>query len=88
MTHCPQLMPRSRRAQVLLQTQNLDLLLHPALLELEHRHIFEVHVLLLGLLRRDRTHELHECLTCLGDGLQVGSDFEPFLHLGHKKSET
>ena len=44
----------SRRAQILLQTQNLDLLLHLALLELERRHVFEVrvHVLLLDLLRR------------------------------------
>ena len=72
----------SRSAQVLLQTQNLDLLFHLALLEIEHRHVFVVHVFLLDRLRRGRTHELHKCLARLGHNL--GGDFEPFLRLGHE----
>ena len=58
--------------------QNLDPLFH---LELKHRRVLVVHVILLGLLRRGRTYELHECLARLGD---VGGDLESLLCLGHE----
>ena len=79
-THSTKPMPRG--AQVLLQTQNIDLLLHLPLLELQRSHVPVIDVLLLNLLRRDGAHKLHERLACLGDGL--GGHFEPFLRLGHE----
>ena len=72
----------SRGAQVFLQAQYLDLLLHLALLELKPGQVLIVDVLLLYLFRRDGAHELHERLARLGDCL--GGELETLLRLGHE----
>ena len=72
----------SRSTQVLLQAQDLDLLLHLALLKLQPGHVPVVDVLLLDLSRRYGAHELHERLARLGD--RLGRELEALLRLGHE----
>ena len=72
----------SRSTQVLLQAQDLDLLLHLALLKLQPGHVLIVDVLLLDLPRRDGAHELHERLARLSD--RLGGELEALLRLRHE----
>ena len=71
-----------RRAEILLEAQDLDLLLHLALLELQVRHVLVVDLLRLGLLRGDGPDLPHERLARLRHGL--GRELQALLRLGHQ----
>ena len=74
--------PMSRGTQILLQAQDLDLLLHLALLEFQPGQVLVVDVLLLHLFRRNGAHELHERLARFAN--RLGGELEALLRLGHE----